>query len=145
MNTPYVFKKCNECGKWKVANRKRFNRKKGLKYDIKDTCRDCLITARKIKRTTGISGKVFRFNNCVKFRHRAKIRKYVNKITVEEFEDMVNFFNYTDAYSGELLTLDEITLDHIIPLSSNGKNTIWNLLPASQKNNENKSCNNMEE
>lgn len=143
MNIPYVFKKCDKCGEWLVANRMNFNKKKAQKYGIKDTCRKCLAIERKEKRTKGIDGKVFKFNQSVKFRHKAKVRKQVNKITVEEFKDMIKFFNYTDAYSGEPLTHGNFSVDHVIPLSKKGENVIWNLVPTTQNNNVNKGSNNI--
>ena len=41
MNTPYVFKKCNKCGKWLVVCKFNFHKDKTKKYGFKPTCKKC--------------------------------------------------------------------------------------------------------
>ena len=41
--------------------------------------------------------------------------------------------NYTCAYTGEKLTKETVSVDHIIPQSRGGKNTWENLITASKK------------
>ena len=41
MNIPYVFKKCNKCGRWLVANTVNFYKNKNLKYGIDNKCKKC--------------------------------------------------------------------------------------------------------
>lgn len=41
MNIPYVFKKCNKCGEWLVANSINFHKNKRGKYNLKPECKKC--------------------------------------------------------------------------------------------------------
>ena len=41
MNTPYVFKRCTKCGKWKIANLTYFVKEKNGKYGLTGKCRIC--------------------------------------------------------------------------------------------------------
>lgn len=41
MNTPYVFKKCNKCGRWLVASTVNFSKSKTGKYGLRHICKEC--------------------------------------------------------------------------------------------------------
>ena len=41
----------------------------------------------------------------------------------------MSFFDWKCAYSGEALTKDNRSVDHIVPLNSGGDNMIWNCVP----------------
>ena len=49
-------------------------------------------------------------------------------ITKEQWYEMMCFFDWRCAYSGEKLN-ENRTIDHIIPLSKGGENEIWNCVP----------------
>ena len=50
----------------------------------------------------------------------------------------MSFFGWRCAYSGEVLTKDNRTIDHIVPLNSNGDNIIWNCVPMTRSLNSSK-------
>lgn len=69
-----------------------------------------------------------------------------NGITKEQWLEMMEFFDFKCAYSGEYLggTINEHrTIDHIIPLALNGVNEIWNLVPMSRSLNSSKNIKDM--
>lgn len=54
-------------------------------------------------------------------------------ITKEQWYEMMMFFDFKCAYSGEYLggsINEKRTIDHIIPLDKNGYHVIWNLVPC---------------
>lgn len=62
-------------------------------------------------------------------------------ITEEQWEECVAFFGNVCAYSGEEFgeeLTNQITEEHIIPLSKNGSNYIWNVIPVKFKYNSSK-------
>ena len=62
-------------------------------------------------------------------RRRAKEATLGNGITVEQWQECMNFFNWKCAYSGKPLKEGNRSLDHITPLNLGGENEIWNLVP----------------
>ena len=60
---------------------------------------------------------------------------------------MMNYFNWCCAYSGEYIGGDKNknirSIDHIIPLSKNGLNEIWNCVPMHRLYNDEKFTRNM--
>ena len=50
----------------------------------------------------------------------------------------MSFFDWKCAYSGETLTKDTRSIDHIVPLNSNGDNMIWNCVPMTRSLNSSK-------
>ena len=81
------------------------------------------------------------FNNTQKRRLREENQG--EGITKEQWLEMMEFFDWKCAYSGEYIGRKENrSIDHIIPLSLGGENEIWNLVPMlrnlnSSKNNKN--------
>lgn len=80
------------------------------------------------------------FNYCSKRRLREETQG--NGITKEQWLEMMNFFEWRCAYSGEYLggkeNNDIRSIDHVIPLDKNGENEIWNCVPMKKKYNLNK-------
>ena len=72
-------------------------------------------------------GRVARFNERVK--RRLKEQNKGNGITKEQFLECMKFFGFRCAYSGQLLTKDTRSLDHIQALNKDGEHEIWNLVP----------------
>ena len=70
-----------------------------------------------------------------------------NGITKEQWLEMMNYFNWCCAYSGEYIGGDSKhrTIDHIIPLSKGGLNEIWNCIPCYSSYNYSKHIKNMEQ
>ena len=82
------------------------------------------------------------FNN-----RRLKEENQGDGITKEQWKEMMDFFNWTCAYSGEYLGGDNKdrrrTIDHIVPLNNNGEHEIWNCVPMLKSYNSSKHDNNM--
>ena len=186
MKTPYVIKKCKNCGKLLVACEFNFRKTNG-KYGVHSLCRRCekeynikyrkdnkekirvkkaeyyinnkdniseqhkdyyrknkerLLIHNKEYRNT-IQGQLAIFNsNC---KHRQLKDEQGRGITVEQYEEMMNFFDGKCAYSGLILKQETKSLDHIIALSEGGLNEPWNLLPTFFSLNQSKWKTEMEE
>ena len=90
-------------------------------------------------------GQVVEFNRHQ--RRRAKEEQLGSGITKEQWLEMMNFFEWKCAYSGEHLGGDDNsfnrTIDHIIPISKNGPNMVWNCVPMTRSLNSSKNNKNM--
>ena len=68
-------------------------------------------------------------------------------ITNEQWKEMMDFFNWTCAYSGKYLGGNDNknirTIDHIVALDNDGEHEIWNLVPMVRSYNISKYTNNM--
>ena len=64
-------------------------------------------------------------------------------ITSEQYKEVMSFFDWKCAYSGEKLKKDTRTLDHIIPLKQGGDHEIWNLVPMVRSLNSSKCAKDM--
>lgn len=62
-------------------------------------------------------------------------------VTKEQWYEMMNYFDWKCAYSGEYIgsDSDKRTIDHIIPLNKGGLNEIWNCVPMYSNYNSSKS------
>ena len=78
-------------------------------------------------------------------RRRAKQKKQGTGITKDQWLELMNFFDWKCAYSGEKLTNKTRSIDHIVPISTGGDNMIWNMVPMTRSLNSSKHANNMEE
>lgn len=74
-------------------------------------------------------GKQIAFNSQSK--RRFKEENQGNGITEEQWLEMMKFFNWKCAYSGEYIggNSKERTIDHIIPLNKGGEHEVWNCVP----------------
>ena len=74
-------------------------------------------------------GKQIAFNSQSK--RRFKEENQGNGITEEQWLEMMKFFNWKCAYSGEYIggNSKERTIDHIIPLNKGGEHEAWNCVP----------------
>ena len=68
-----------------------------------------------------------------------------NGINKMQWLEMMQYFNFEDAYSGEPLNIQTRSIDHIIPLNKNGVNEIYNCVPMTRTNNSSKHDKDMEE
>lgn len=61
-------------------------------------------------------------------------------ITLEQWVECMNFFEWKCAYSDEYIggKTNQRTLDHITPISNNGEHEIWNLVPMKRSYNSSK-------
>ena len=165
MNIPYVMKKCNKCGRWLVANTVNFYRDKNGKYGLVSRCKRCRAEYDsrhyfKNKDMYSENNKIWHNQNKEKHAKRslnwsktpkgqaysikkAEIRRSKEKctgkgITGEQWLEVMNYFDWKCAYSGEKLTPKNRTIDHIIPITKNGCNEIWNMVPMSRSLNSSK-------
>ena len=81
-------------------------------------------------------GQVVKFNS--RCRRRTKEAALGNGITVEQWQECMQFFGWKCAYSGEPLKEGNRSLDHITPLNSGGDNEIWNVVPMYRNYNSSK-------
>lgn len=66
-------------------------------------------------------------------------------ITKEQWYEMMTFFNWSCAYSGEYLGGDNKnrTIDHIVPLDKGGEHEVWNCVPMCKNYNCSKRASDM--
>ena len=85
--------------------------------------------------------KVFNWSN----KYRQLKERQGSGITKEQWLEMMLWFDFRCAYSGEYIggDCDYRTIDHIIPLSKGGENEIWNLVPMFRNYNCSKQSNEM--
>lgn len=77
-----------------------------------------------------------RFNNSQKRRH--KLKNQGNGISKEQWLEMMEFFDWKCAYSGESLDMENRSIDHIISLNNEGLNEPWNCIPMYMPHNSSK-------
>ena len=88
-------------------------------------------------------GQVVAFNiNC---RRRTREENQGSGITKEQWLEMMQYFDWKCAYSGEKLKKGTRTIDHIKPLSKGGEHEIWNVVPMYRPYNISKHDKDMEE
>ena len=78
-------------------------------------------------------------------RRRSKEAALGNGITVEQWQECMQFFNWKCAYSGKPLKEGNRSLDHVTPLNLGGENEIWNVVPMHRNYNSSKQDKEMEE
>ena len=72
-------------------------------------------------------GRVAMFNG--RCRRRLREQNQGIGITKEQWLECMIFFNWKCAYSGQTLSKDTRSIDHIKPLNQGGEHEIWNLVP----------------
>ena len=88
-------------------------------------------------------GQIVVFNSSC--RRRIKEQNQGNGITKERWLACMKFFGFRCAYSGQVLSKDTRSLDHIKPLNQGGKHEIWNVVPMDRGLNSSKQDKDMEE
>ena len=85
--------------------------------------------------------KIFNYHS----KRRASEENQGNGISKEQWLEMMLWFDFCCAYSGEYIGDDSKhrTVDHIIPLSSGGEHEVWNCVPMYDSYNFSKHNNNM--
>ena len=158
-------KKCSCCGEWLVANTVNFYKHKTGKYGVGSKCKECKkrydkqwqqvnrdrkaennkrwLEANREKKAEiqkryyqSPQGQVAYFNSYQ--RRRIKEEQQGRGVTKDQWREMMNFFDWKCAYSGETLTKDTRSIDHIVPLNSGGDNMIWNCVPMTRNLNSSK-------
>ena len=93
--------------------------------------------------------KEYRENNKDYFKaayHKYRTKKVNNGgyYTKEQYNYMLEYFDYKCAYSGKCIK-SNLHIDHIIPVSKGGVSYIWNLIPSTPSANLSKNNRDMEE
>ena len=141
-NCPFCIKICSECGELLVANKNNFYAdNKGL-YDLSCKCKNCIETYKKGYYEDNPE-KTFNYSN----NRRSKLENQGEGISKEQWLDMMNFFDFRCAYSGEYIGGKQNnsirSIDHIVPLDKNGENEVWNCVPMHRGYNSSKFNNKM--
>ena len=98
------------------------------------------------------NAKSYRVNNPEKYfnysnKRRIREENQGDGINREQWFEMMEFFNWTCAYSGEYIGGDnkdrKRTIDHIVALDNGGEHEIWNCIPCYASYNYSKHTNNM--
>lgn len=74
--------------------------------------------------------------------HRRRQVMGDGNISIDEWTQALEYFDYSCAYCGKV---DELTLDHIVPLSANGEHAIFNVVPACKSCNSSKCARQLDE
>lgn len=89
----------------------------------------------------------YRKNNPDKFfnyeQKRRQLEEFGPGISKEEWIDMMEFFDWKCAYSGEPLTHKNRSIDHVVPLKNYGYNGIINCVPCTISANSSKQASDM--
>ena len=156
MKCPFCIKVCSKCGKILVAYSGNFAKQKRGKYGLKAECNACRKEINKQYRENN-KEKIAEINKQYREDNKEKIAEYAKQyyaseqgqvvqfnarnkrrqreeeqgrgITVEQWKEMMEFFEWKCAYSGTPLNKDNRTIDHIIPLKIGGLNEPWNCVP----------------
>lgn len=117
-----IYKKCTQCGRILAVNNFHNSKTKG-KWGKVSICKKCASERVKEYRSKN-PNKVINQSN-------KRRNKMIGKgITKEQWLEMMNFFGWRCAYSGEYMSFNKCrTVDHIIPINKGGTNEIWNLVP----------------
>ena len=109
-------------------------------HSINDKSRICIFF-----KNYYLNNKHISFNSATKRRFQEENQG--NGITQEQWYEMMEFFNWECAYSGEYLGGDNKdrrrTIDHIVPISKNGEHEVWNCVPMIKSYNSKKHDNDM--
>lgn len=152
MKSPFCMKVCSKCGELLVANSINFTKMKTGKYGVKGYCKRCKrkqdseyhqINKDKIAKR---HMEYYQANPEIYFNNNQKRRqseKFGPGLSKEEWLDMMKFFDWKCAYSGEPLTYDNRSIDHIVPLKRYGYNGILNMVPCTKSINSSKHTSDM--
>ena len=86
-------------------------------------------------------GQVVRFNSSQ--RRRIKEEQQGSGITKDQWLEMMKFFDFRCAYSGETLSKNTRSIDHIVPIDVGGDHMIWNCVPMLRSLNSSKNSKDM--
>lgn len=169
-NCPFCIKICIECKGILVANKMNFHKKEGGKYKLTSRCKQCQNKYISKFERKKYDNKKYKYkrkprnakqqllhresnakwkkNNPDKVFNQRQRRRELEKHQGRGFIDnswyeMMEFFDWKCAYSGEKLTNDNRTIDHIISLKCGGLNEIWNLIPCHSSYNSSKNIKDM--
>ena len=149
MKCPFVIKVCSRCHRILVANEMNFYKHKRGKWGLHAECKQCRKKYRqsdKGKKAQKKADKKYYENNPHKIFNKSNKRRQLegqqgNGLTKEQYFEMMEFFKWRCAYSGEYIgnnTNPNRTVDHILPLNKGGLNEVWNCIPMHKSYNSSK-------
>ena len=169
MKCPYCIKVCTKCGRILVANEMNFFKKKTGKWGLSAECKECRKERNKKYQQSDKGKKAYKkankkyqqsdkgkksqkernrkynennphvaFNNNIKHKHGLN-----SNITKEQYYEILEYFGYKCAYCGCDLDENNLTLDHVIPLSLGGAVDPWCLVPSCRSCNSSKHASEM--
>lgn len=145
--TPALYKRCSGCQLVLEANSFNFHKQKHGKYGFTSKCKTCknLQIADWTKRNPEMSREQklrWKNKNYEKYlqikrddQRRRKYRLKSGSITSEDWAAMLESCDYRCVFCG---SGEDITQDHIIPLSKGGQNIIENIQPLCRSCNSKK-------
>lgn len=145
--TVALFKTCTSCKKVLEATSDNFHKQKNGRYGFTSKCKSCknadisAWTKRnpEMSRAQKMRWKAANYEKYLQIkRDDQRKRKYRLKsgtISVNDWNEMLERHNHSCAYCG---TQDDITQDHIKPLSKGGENVIENIQPLCRSCNSRK-------
>ena len=161
-------KECNECGEEKPATPDYFNRDIKMKDGLPNTCKECVKKKsqkhyqenkeekREYNRKYYQENKEWHreylvtyrlenpeVNRLHKQRRRARMAQLPHDLTLDEWEDTLEYFDYSCAYCG--VSDDNLGKEHVIPIVKGGGYTVDNIIPACQSCNSSKHTTDLEE
>ena len=150
MKCPYCIKVCSKCGRLLVANEMNFRKSKGGKYNLRGECRECekkykeqYYRDNKDKEKERVN-QYYKDNPHVVFNNHIKQRHGLDSnITKEQYYEVLEYFGYKCAYCGCELNENNLTLDHVIPLSKGGAVDPWCVIPSCRSCNSSKHASEM--
>jgi 5-methylcytosine-specific restriction endonuclease McrA len=136
--TPAQYKVCSGCNDRLLATPEYFHRQANGKYGVTSKCKSCknaqikdwVVRNPDKSRAQKDRWKKLNYEKYLQVkRDDQRRRKYAlksGKIDIVDWQAMLERFNYRCAYCG---SAEDITQDHIIPLSKGGANVIENIQP----------------
>lgn len=147
--------RCKECRKEynKSDKGKEVNAKAQAKYQKSDKGKQAQAKYWKSDKgkQTNAKGQAKHYENNPElyFNRRNKRRQLEENqgrgITNEQWLDMMDFFEWKCAYSGEILSKETRSIDHIIALTKGGLNEPWNCVPMLKSYNKRKQAKDINE
>jgi 5-methylcytosine-specific restriction endonuclease McrA len=145
--TVVASKTCTSCKKVLEATPANFHKQKNGRYGFTSKCKPCknLEIAEwtrknpEMSRAQKMRWKALNYEKYLQIKRddqrRRKYRLRSGKVGVEEWKKMLAEYNFSCAHCG---SQDDITQDHIIPLSRGGANLIENIQPLCRSCNSRK-------
>jgi 5-methylcytosine-specific restriction endonuclease McrA len=152
--TPAQYKICSGCSVSFPATPEYFHRQANGKYGVTSKCKSCknaqikdwTIRNPEKSRAQKDRWKKLNYDKYLQIkRDDQRRRKYAlknGKIDIVDWQALLERFNYSCAYCG---SQEDITQDHIMPLSKGGANIIENIQPLCRTCNSSKGGKSMSE
>ena len=125
------YKTCTKCKKEFPATKEYFHINKLGKEGLKSYCKSCVS-----EQGRTLNGIIRNFNR--HSRHRFPKENYISDITVDQFIELLVFFECRCAYTGEPLNDTTLSLDHLQTRTKNGIHHISNVVPCTKEANNKK-------